>query len=279
MPSQQVYIDHLLLQFSQERFETLPRWISDNFTVIDGGVHTGGLSRNKLIIFRDGTYLELYNWITKPEDWRERLPGDFALTTLDPVTAEASQERIANALASTPGDGGVGVTYYPPREGGRKNAEGIDVRWKIVKPGYAKADATPRDEFYPRGRTDAPFFCHDITPRTRRVTYDLTSVTQHPSGATGIERIEVLVPKGELGRYSDVYASIVGAAPEESDGAIEFRLSAPGIHSFSGSIRVREAETAEEEQFLREKGIGISSLALRSETRQPILFSIAEFLQ
>jgi hypothetical protein len=171
------------------------------------------------------------------------------------------------------------VTYSRPREGGRKNAEGFDVRWKIVKPGYTKADATPGDEFYPRGRTDAPFFCHDITPRTRRVTYDLTTVTQHPSGATGIERIEVVVPRGGLSRYSDVYASIVGAAPEERDGAIEFRLSAPGVHSFYGSLRVQEAKTAEDEQFLRQKGIGISSLALRSETGQPISFSIAEFLQ
>ncbi|KAL3496513.1 hypothetical protein BJX62DRAFT_221857 [Aspergillus germanicus] len=266
MPSQQVYIDHLLLQFSQEQFETLPQWILDNFTVIDGGVHTGGLSRNKLIIFRDGTYLELYNWIARPEDWRERLPGDFALTTLDPLTAEASQERIANALAGTPGDGGVGVTYSPPREGGRKNAEGFDVRWKIVKPGYTKADATPGDEFYPRGRTDAPFFCHDITPRTRRFTYDLTSVTQHPSGATGIKRIEVLVPRGELSRYSDVYASIVGAAPEESDGAIEFRLRAPGVHNFYGSLRVQEAKTAKTSSFCDKRG---SELVLSLLGRRP----------
>jgi hypothetical protein len=41
MTSQQVYIDHLLLQFNQEQFENLPSWISDNFTVINGGVHTG----------------------------------------------------------------------------------------------------------------------------------------------------------------------------------------------------------------------------------------------
>ncbi|KAL2852546.1 hypothetical protein BJY01DRAFT_208138 [Aspergillus pseudoustus] len=279
MAFQQVYLDHLLLQFSQEQFETLPTWITDNFTVIDGGVHTGGISRNKLIIFHDGTYLELYNWITKPKDWRAQLPGDFALTTLEPITAESSQERIANALATTPGDGGVGVTYLPPREGGRKNAEGIDVRWEIVKPGYTKTDGTPGDGFYPRGRTDAPFFCHDITPRTRRVTYDLNSVTQHPSGATGIKHIEVLVPNGKLGSYSDVYASIVGAAPDESDGAVEFRLCAPGIHSFTGSLRVREAKTTGDEQFLREKGIGISSLVLRSETGQPISFSIADYLQ
>ncbi|KAL2801876.1 hypothetical protein BJX63DRAFT_146170 [Aspergillus granulosus] len=279
MPSQQVYIDHLLLQFSQEQFETLPPWIADNFTVIDGGVHTGGRSRNKLIIFRDGTYLELYNWIAKPEDWRAQLPGDFALTTLEPITAEASRDRIVKALASTPGDGGVGVTYSPPREGGRKNAEGFDVRWKIVKPSFTNAAGTPGGEFYPRGRTDAPFFCHDITPRIRRVTSNLNSVTRHPSGATGIERIEVLVPRGLLARYSDVYASIVGAEPEERDGAVEFRLNAPGVHSFTGSLQVREAKTSEDEQFLREKGIGMSSLVLRAETGEPINFSIADYLQ
>ncbi|KAL2815645.1 hypothetical protein BDW59DRAFT_153765 [Aspergillus cavernicola] len=279
MSSQQVYIDHLLLQFNHERFETLPSWISNNFTVIEGGVHTGGLSRNKLIVFSDGTYLELYNWITKPDDWRNRLPGDFALTGLEPISAEASQQRIVNALASSPGDGGIGITYSPPSEGGRKNPEGVDVRWKIVKPGYTEADSTPADEFYPRGRTDAPFFCHDLTPRNRRVTFDLPSVTRHPSGATGIDCIEILVPKGEFGSYTDIYRSIVGTPPQESEGFVEFQLRAPGVQSYSGSLLIRFAETEEDEQFLREKGIGLRSLVLRSDTRGPFSFPIADYLQ
>ncbi|KAL2795399.1 hypothetical protein BJX66DRAFT_324678 [Aspergillus keveii] len=265
MPSQQVYIDHLLLQFSQEQFETLPRWILDNFTVIDGGVHTGGLSRNKLIIFRDGTYLELYNWITKPEDWRERLPGDFALTTLNPITAEASQERIANALASDPGDGGVGVTYSRPRKAAAKTPKGSMCAGRLLSQGIPRRTRRPGTNSIREGA------------QMRRFSAMIS--LRHPSGATGIERIDVVVPRGGLSRYSDVYASIVGAAPEERDGAIEFRLSAPGVHSFYGSLRVQEAKTAEDEQFLRQKGIGISSLALRSETGQPISFSIAEFLQ
>ncbi|KAL3435564.1 hypothetical protein BDV09DRAFT_70133 [Aspergillus tetrazonus] len=279
MSSQKVYIDHLLLQSSQEQFDYVPKWISDNFTVIDGGVHTGGWSRNKLIVFKDGTYLELYNWITKPEDWRKRLPGDFALTALDPISAEASRERIVDALASEPGDGGIGVTYLPPQEGGRKNAEGVDIRWKIVKAGYTQGESTPRDEFFPRGRTDAPFFCHDLTPRRRRVTFDLPSVTQHPSGATGIDRIEVLVPRDKFRAYTDLYTSIVGAAPQEDEGRAEFKLSAPGIPNLSGSLYIRPAETEADEQFLREKGVGISSLLLRSEIGESFSFPIAEYLQ
>ncbi|KAL4999327.1 hypothetical protein BDV10DRAFT_165203 [Aspergillus recurvatus] len=279
MPPQQVYIDHLLLQFSQEQFDPIPTWISDNFTVIDGGVHTGGLSRNKLIVFKDGTYLELYNWITKPDDWRKRLPGDFALTALDPISAEASRERIVNALACKPGDGKIGVTYLPPQEGGRKSTEGFDVHWKIVKAEYTQGESTPRDEFYPRGRTDAPFFCHDLTPRKRRVTFDLRSVTQHPSGATGIDRIEILVPRDKFRAYTDLYTSIVGASPQEEKSKAEFKLSAPGILSFSGSLYIRPADTEADERFLREKGVGISSLVLRSETSESFSFPIVDYLQ
>ncbi|KAL4907382.1 hypothetical protein BDW74DRAFT_123756 [Aspergillus multicolor] len=277
--SQQVYIDHLLLQFSQEQFDPLPSWISDNFTVIEGGVHTGGLSRNKLIVFKDGTYLELYNWITKPDDWRERLPGDFALTALAPISAEASRERIVKALESEPRDGKLGVTYLPPRDGGRKNPEGVDIRWKIVKAQYTQAESTPPDEFYPRGRTDAPFFCYDLTLRKHRVTFDQSSVTQHPSGTTGIDRIEVLVPKDKFRAYTDLYASVVGASPQQTEAGVEFRLSAPGIQSFSGSLLIRPAETEADEQFLREKGVGISSLVLRSETGAPFSFAIVDYLQ
>ncbi|KAL3476759.1 hypothetical protein BJX99DRAFT_227261 [Aspergillus californicus] len=278
MPSQQVYIDHLLLQFDHEKFETLPSWISNNFTVIEGGVHTSGLSRNKLIVFRDGTYLELYNWISKPNDWRSQLPGDFALTTLDPMSAEASQQRIVKALGKSPGDGGIGLTYSPPSGGGRKTPKGVDIQWKIVKPRYTRVDWTPADEFYPRGRTDAPFFCHDLTPRDRRVTFDLPSVTNHPSGATGIECIEILVPKGEFQAYTNLYTSIVGSPPHESDDTAEFMLQAPGLRIFSGLLRVRSAGTAEDEQFLREKGIGLHSLVLRSDTGL-FSFPIAEYLQ
>ncbi|KAL4929183.1 uncharacterized protein BDV17DRAFT_290836 [Aspergillus undulatus] len=267
-----------LVDFSQEQSDPLPSWITENFIVIDGGIHTGGLSRNKLIVFRGGTYLELYNWITKPDDWRERLPGDFALTALDPISAEVSRERIVNALAGKPGDGRVGVTYLLPQEGGRKNAQGEDIRWKIVKPQYAQGDSTPPDELYPRRRTDAPFFCHDLTPRNRRVTFDLPSVTQHSSGATGVESIEVLVPDDKLNSYATLYASIVGAPPTKTEGGAEFHLAAPAVYRFSGSLRIRTAQTAGEERFLREKGVGISSLVLRSEAHKPFVFPIVNYL-
>lgn len=184
------------------------------------------------------------------------------------------------ALESSPGDGNLGVTYLEPQEGGRKSPEGVDIRWKIVKAEYTQGESTPPDDFYPRGRrTDAPFFCHDLTPREHRVTYDRPAVTQHPSRATGIERVEVLVPRGRLHAYTDLYTSIIGAAAEENDGMAEFSLAAPGTQSFPGSIRVRPAETAEDERFLREKGVGISSLVLRSESGESFNFPIADYLQ
>lgn len=41
MPSQHVYLDHLLLQLSKEEFETPSTWLTDHFTIINGGTHAG----------------------------------------------------------------------------------------------------------------------------------------------------------------------------------------------------------------------------------------------
>ncbi|KAL4971885.1 hypothetical protein BDW66DRAFT_163349 [Aspergillus desertorum] len=215
MSTQRIYIDHLLLQFSQEQFDLIPTWISDKFTLIDGGVHTGLSRRARLTITNSARWLE-------------------------PKQAHSVQRRD---LAGEPGDGRIGVTYLPPEEGGRKNSRGVDIRWKIVKAGYYAERIIPRDEFYPRERTDAPFFRHDLSHPTQ-------------AAATGIE---VLVPRDRFHAYTDLCLFIVGASPREDESRAEFKLSAPDISSFPA-----------DEQFLPGKGVG-----LRSETGRPFSFPIS----
>ncbi|PWY94966.1 hypothetical protein BO94DRAFT_581312 [Aspergillus sclerotioniger CBS 115572] len=273
MPSQHVYLDHLLLQFSKDEFESPSTWLTDHFTIINGGTHAG--NRNKLIIFPDGTYLELLHWIKKPADWRDR-PGDFALTSLAPISAEDNHDRIVKAL-DTISEDSLGVTYSQPIDGGRQTPTGNILRWKILKALYPET-STP-GEFHPRGRTDAPFFCHDVTDRVLRVPYNLPSVVEHPSGATGIAGIEVLVPKDKLQSYITLYTCIVGEFPRLSEGEdqAEFKLNAPGTLDESGVIRIRAATSENDERFLREKGIGISSLIIRSSAGD-FLFPVSDYL-
>ncbi|PWY86934.1 hypothetical protein BO70DRAFT_214020 [Aspergillus heteromorphus CBS 117.55] len=281
MSSQQVFLDHLLLQFSTVQFETPSAWLTDRFTIVEGGTHAGGLSRNKLIIFADGTYLELLNWIKRPDNWRDR-PGDFALTTLKPITAEDNRDRIVRALDSISDEGSLGITYSQPIEGGRKTLQGDNVRWKILKAIYTDTMSAAPERYHPRGRTDAPFFCHDVTDRIFRVPYNLPSVVNHPSGATGISGIEVLVPKNKLQSYITLYTGIVGSSPQLSEtngeSRAEFELRAPGSLDSRGIIRIRAAKSEEDERYLQVKGVGISSLIIRSESAGDFLFPVSDYL-
>jgi len=38
-----VYIDHLTILLSKEEFESLPNWLTDNFTILEGGNHTSNV--------------------------------------------------------------------------------------------------------------------------------------------------------------------------------------------------------------------------------------------
>jgi hypothetical protein len=39
-----VYIDHLTILLTEEEFESLPVWLTDNFTILEGGNHTSNVS-------------------------------------------------------------------------------------------------------------------------------------------------------------------------------------------------------------------------------------------
>lgn len=193
-----------------------------------------------------------------------------------PVSAEDNHDRIVKAL-DTISDDSLGVTYSQPIDGGRQTPSGVDIRWKLLKARYSDTQPTTPD-LHPRGRTDAPFFCHDVTDRVLRVPYDQSSVVDHPSGATGIAGIELLVPKDRLQSYVALYTCIVGASPRLSATEAEFELKAPGSLDFSGVLRIRAATSEDDDQYLREKGIGISSLIIRSKAIGDFPFPVSDYL-
>ncbi|THC87460.1 hypothetical protein EYZ11_013093 [Aspergillus tanneri] len=130
-----VHFDHVLIQLSTPDFESPPSWLTENFTIIEGGTHTGNRTQNKLIILPDNTYIELLN-IIRPQDDFHGYPGDFALTTISPFSANDNYRRLTGALAHPPGDGGLGVTYTPPQAGGRTTPRGEEIRWELTN-GYS----------------------------------------------------------------------------------------------------------------------------------------------
>ena len=258
--------DHIVLLLSESQSANIPSYLSSNFTIIEGGTHKGGSSKNKLIIFEDGTYLELFTWIAKPVEftsWADKPEGliDFALTTLRPYNALENFKIVQRNLSNANGDGGLGVRYKEPLAGGRRRQDGEDVRWEVTRPEYSDGPNTLSNEYFPTGRIDTPFFCHDLTPRVVRVPFDDEKMTKHPCKASGIAGVDVLVPADKLSSYSKLYSSITGDAPHQiGDGrkkGVFYKLTTPTSQDTGPVLRLRVPTSEDDEKWLKERGVGI----------------------
>jgi hypothetical protein len=166
------------------------------FNPIIGGQHAGGKTHNALIIFRDGSYLELLAPTSpalldhlNPEDRSNFLflfaGGEgfrgYALVS-DDLGGDAAQIQAR----------GVEVTLQP--ENGRARTDGVELRWRT-------AFLTE-----PSG-TMTPFFLEDLTPRRLRVPDDL-AVTTHPNGAIGTW--EITIQTSRAPGQADFHAQLFG---------------------------------------------------------------------
>ncbi|PVH87674.1 glyoxalase-like protein [Cadophora sp. DSE1049] len=266
-------IDHIVLLVPTPFFESPPAWLTENFTITPGGYHNGQASRNKLIIFADGTYLELFNWYDTPPPldnknlpmrfWGPKKDGliDFALTST--VSAEDCIGAVNDRLAEEPDkDADLGVKFQEPVAGSRKRADGVEVKWKVTRPIFKDGAKTPSQDLFPDGRIDVPFFCHDVTQRTFRVASDDEAKTTHPCGATGIAGCVILVPHDLLAEYVTVYSKLLGSKPvvnSEDAGGKSFTFSLGVPHGDGGTkVVVREARTEKDLKRMKERGIGFS---------------------
>lgn len=145
-----------------------------------GGVHAGGKTHNALIVFADGTYLELLAPTTPelldnldPNDFSNFLfllaqgegLGGYALYSDDlPADVEAMKAR------------GFNVVLKPTN--GRARPDGQELKWRTAT----------RDN-----GSMTPFFLQDETPRNLRVPDDEATTTQ-PNGIRRISSLTIAVP-------------------------------------------------------------------------------------
>lgn len=225
----------------------------------------------------------MINWITKPAeffDWAGKPPGllDFALTSAKASaleTYEAVSERLAastaTATAATTSDD-LGISYKTPLAGGRKRKDGKDVSWFVTKPRFdlqARGVPGPAESYFPNGRLDTPFFCHDVSDRGLRVPYQEGDVTKHPSGAVGVLSVKVVLPQDKLHAYGKVYAAVTGVEPQQdpATGSLSFNLGAVDpapLKAIQGQVGIEVAAVSspEDEKWVKERGLGIRELRL-----------------
>jgi hypothetical protein len=195
-------LDHVVIAVAD-----LARAVEDyralGFTVGIGGRHPGRTSRNALVVFEDGAYLELIAW-QEPgpaERWynvhAKHGDGlmDFALLPEDvPRAVEGAKAR--------------GLVLDGPIDGGRVRPDGREVRWQTGR----------------QATFDLPFLCGDITPRELRVPAG--EARRHANGALGVAKVAVAVQDLKVSLLR--YRALLGVGPGESGrGAI--RIDAPVV--------------------------------------------------
>ena len=225
MTSIELSLDHVILLLPYNDVVDPPDWITSKFTVSPGGRHADDKTENRLVLFRDGTYLELIAFIEDDPErrrghWWEKPFGvvDFALTSKEPINYAAVKERLEKS--------GTGITYAQPKAGGRVTPDGKELKWEVT---------------FPEGveRGNVPFFCVDVTPRERRVPVTEANTT-HPSGVLGMAGMLLEVEKGNLERLSTATSAILDASKRTSN---RYEIDVPSeIAEFKQpSIRLQEA--------------------------------------
>ena len=162
------------------------------FAVTPGGEHADGLTRNALVPFEDGTYLELVSFLD-PEDptdnvwgWRRFHPREGLI---DYCAASDDLDADVKRLAS------LGFGVEGPEDGGRRLPDGENIRWR---------SARIRQE----GRI-FPFLIEDLTPRELRVPGG--PETRHPNGAIGVSGLEISAP--DMDSAANALAALADKAP------------------------------------------------------------------
>lgn len=168
------------------------------FTVTEGGKHPGRNTANALVVFEDGSYLELiaYSAPSPEERWWRVLDAageglvDFALLPedIDAVVAAATQR---------------GLTELTAVPGARNRPDGVHIAWRSAR----------------QTRHDLPFLCADVSPRVLRVPDG--AARQHANGALGIGAVQVAVR--DVAATLQRYRALLGPEAVDSEGVVQLR--------------------------------------------------------
>ncbi len=216
------------------------------FQVTPGGTHADGLTRNALIVFADGTYLELIAFVD-PDDardnvwgWRRLLAGGGGL--IDYCLASDDLARDIAAMRAR------GLTVEGPSEGGRRRPDGLEIRWRSAR-------------LWQAGR-ELPFLIEDVTPRELRVPPE---ATRHPNGVTGIHELTIAV--ADLARVATQFATVTQtrAAPIITNARLDAEMAAFRLGEHAIVLAAPASPRSPIQQHIETTGLGPYEASLLAE--------------
>lgn len=230
-------LDHIIILLPYASLVNPPSWLTENFTITPGGKHGDGKTENKLICFRDGTYIELIAFIDddpkkRQGHWWDKEFGivDFSFAHSDGDATVHFSELEERLKSLDWGGGSIEVAYEEPQTGARMRPDEQEVKWQVTFPVVTTG--------YQRG--ELPFFTHDITPRPLRAPFSEESVT-HPSSALGVKSLTNFIQVSKSSALARGYSAILGvsnlATEEDSQELSIFEV--PGAKETEGGHKAK----------------------------------------
>jgi len=166
-------LDHLVILVS-DLDQAVADYQALGFAVTPGGTHADGLTHNALVVFADGTYLELIAFVDSRDtrdnvwDWRQFVGTGGGL--IDYCAASPDLAKETERLRRD------GLAVGTPSDGGRHRPDGKQLHWRSAR--------------FDQGHRVLPFLIEDVTPRALRVP---PNQTMHTNGVTGIQELTIAV--------------------------------------------------------------------------------------
>jgi hypothetical protein len=199
-------LDHVVILVA-DLTEARADYESLGFHVIAGGRHAGIPTHNALVVFADGTYLEL---LAPLDAAGARSPSDPWLRRLRRGEGPLTYALRCSPLPAVPQEA-VSVAWEMGEEG-RTRPDGVELRWRNLMPSAGER------------MTPLPFFIEDLTPLELRVPPE--AATGHELPVAGIARLRVAV--ADVQTTASQVGQLLGVEPEatSSRDAVRFTLQA-----------------------------------------------------
>lgn len=244
-----LHLDHLVILVDDLDAATRD-YAALGFAVTPGGAHADGLTRNALIAFADGTYLELIAFWDPhdPRDntwgWRQFIARGGGLidwcVAVDDLAAEVARLRSH------------GFNLDGPTDGGRKRPDGAELRWRSAR-------------IWQAGRA-LPFLIEDVTPRGLRVPGGVAM--QHPNGVRGLANLVIAVADAERGAAQ--LAALIGAAhpPLAADRRRDAQIATIALDGQRVIVAEPGSQHSELQRHLQTRGVGPFEVVLKGDNVQ-----------
>ena len=169
-------IDHIII-YVEDLQAAIETYRQAGFTTNYGGQHADGFTENGLIVFADGSYLELIALVEGKS---------YADSGFKPLLKESGEGYTGFALQSDDIETDLldianrGIAVSEIRDGSRARPDGEILQWKMAQIDNAMN----------------PFVIQDVTERDLRVPLN-TENTTHANGVSGIHEVLIHAPDFE----------------------------------------------------------------------------------